>query len=100
MMKIPVGFPDRDHELELARRMLSGDSPERALAAGQAHAVLQAGQLAVAREALQDVAMREELTAYIVDLVRKTRTHEALLVGGGPRATQSLIAAQDRTTCL
>ena len=93
MMKIPVGFPDRDHELELARRMLSGDSPERALAAGRAHAVLQAGQLAVAREALQDVAMRDELTEYIVDLVRKTRTHEALLVGGGPRATQSLIAA-------
>ena len=28
-----------------------------------------------------------------MDLVRRTRTHESLLVGGGPRATQALLAA-------
>jgi MoxR-like ATPase len=30
---------------------------------------------------------------YIVDVVRRTRTHEAVLVGGGPRATQALLLA-------
>jgi MoxR-like ATPase len=93
MMKIPVGFPDRDNELALARRMLSGETPEKALLDGHVQPVLGPGQLTKAREALADVSMRDELAAYIVDLVRKTRTHEALLVGGGPRATQSLIAA-------
>jgi MoxR-like ATPase len=93
MLKVPVGFPDRDGELELARRMLTGESPERSLAAGAVRPVLGPGQLTIAREALADVAMRPELAAYIVDLIRKTRTHEALLVGGGPRATQSLLAA-------
>jgi MoxR-like ATPase len=93
MMKVPVGFPEREDELALARRMMSGDSPERSLSAGAARPVLAPGQLTVAREALQDVSMRDELAGYVVDLVRKTRSHEALLVGGGPRATQSLIAA-------
>ncbi len=93
MLKIPVGFPDRDGELDLSHRMMRGDSPESTLAAGVARPVLAAAQLTLAREALQDVAMREELVSYIVDLVRKTRNHEALLVGGGPRATQALLAA-------
>lgn len=93
MLKVPIGFPDREEELTLARRTLSGDSPEQSLAAGEAKPVLSPGQLAIARDALQDVAMREELVGYIVDLVRRTRSHEALLVGGGPRATQALLAA-------
>jgi len=37
--------------------------------------------------------MRDELAAYIVDLVRRTRSHESVLVGAGPRATQALVAA-------
>jgi MoxR-like ATPase len=31
--------------------------------------------------------------AYLVDLVRATRQHESVLVGAGPRGTQSLIMA-------
>ncbi len=30
---------------------------------------------------------------YILDIVRATRSHEAILVGAGPRATQSLLLA-------
>ena len=37
--------------------------------------------------------MRDELTAYLVDIVRATRQHESILVGAGPRATQSLMLA-------
>jgi MoxR-like ATPase len=93
MLKISMTFPEREGELELARRMLGADSPENALARGEAKAVLDEGELVKAREALEDVAVRDELLGYLVDLVRRTRTHESLLVGGGPRATQSLLAA-------
>ena len=31
--------------------------------------------------------------AYIVDIVRKTRVHQGILVGAGPRATQALLLA-------
>ena len=36
---------------------------------------------------------RDELLAYIVDLMRASRKHESVLVGAGPRATQSLLLA-------
>jgi MoxR-like ATPase len=43
------------------------------------------------RATLEHVLLREELAAYAVDLVRATRTHESVLTGAGPRATQSLL---------
>ena len=49
------------------------------------------GELAELRSALALVTLREELLAYIVDLVRATRSHESVLVGAGPRATQALL---------
>jgi MoxR-like ATPase len=33
------------------------------------------------------------LSAYIVDIVRRTREHPSILVGAGPRATQALVLA-------
>ena len=52
MLKISMGWPEREDELTLLRRMLEGDSPEAALARGAVHPVLGPGQLAVLRDAL------------------------------------------------
>jgi MoxR-like ATPase len=93
LLKIPVAPPDRDHELELARRTLGQDAPETALGRGEVRAVLGPGELSKAREALEDVSMRDEIAGYIVDIARRTRTHESILVGAGPRATQALVVA-------
>jgi MoxR-like ATPase len=93
LLKMPMAAPERVDEMELAKRMLGVDTPETCLERGDVHVVLPAGELAQAREALIDVAMRDELVGYIVDLVRRTRTHESVLVGAGPRATQGLVAA-------
>ena len=43
------------------------------------------------RAMLAAVTVRAELVAYVVDLVRRSREHESVLAGGGPRATQSLL---------
>ena len=91
MLKILMNAPARDEELILARRMLGGDTPEAALASGAVKAVLAPGELETLRGALEQVTLREELTAYVVDLVRATRSHESVLVGAGPRATQALL---------
>src|SRR5437870_3763159 len=72
MLKISMTFPERTGELELAKRMLGVDSPEHALERGEAKPVLNDGELASAREALNDVAVRDELLGYLVDLVRRT----------------------------
>ena len=93
LMKINISWPQREAELELAMRMLHEDAPEQTLLRGDVKPVLDSGQLTIARAALNDVEMRPELAAYIVDLVRRSRTEESLLVGAGPRATQALLAA-------
>ena len=93
MLKIQMTVPDRDGELELARRMLGTDSPEQALAAGTVQAVVSADDLVKLRAAMGTITVREELVAYVVDVIRATRTTESVLVGAGPRATQCLLLA-------
>jgi MoxR-like ATPase len=91
MLKITMNPPAREDELTLARRMVGKDSPEATLASGAVQPVLTAGHLAALREQLQTITVREELLAYLVDVIRATRTHESVLAGAGPRATQSLL---------
>jgi MoxR-like ATPase len=93
MLKVSMPALDREAEVELARRMTAGDSPERRLESGGVDAVLGPGELEQARAGLADVEFRPELLGYVVDLVRSTRETESVLVGAGPRATQSLLAA-------
>ncbi len=91
MVKIKMEPPTRDEELMLAKRMLGRETPEAVLESGAVRAVLGPGELAVLRAALETVTLRDELTAYVVELVRATRTHESVLVGAGPRAMQALL---------
>jgi MoxR-like ATPase len=93
MLKIAMSWPEREHERVLADRMLGADSPESALARGDVAPVLSQADIAGLRDVLRHVAVRSELLDYIVDVVRRTRTHESVLVGAGPRATQALLLA-------
>lgn len=93
LLKINMNPPDREQELALALRMLSDQTPEGVLAGDSVHPVLGDGQLTLAREALLDVSIRSEVVGYIVDLVRNARTHETVMTGAGPRATQGLVVA-------
>jgi len=91
MLKITMTAPEREEELELARRMLGSDSPEATLDRGGVTHVISAAELASLRGVLQSITVRDELLAYIVEIVRKTRASDSILVGAGPRATQSLL---------
>jgi MoxR-like ATPase len=91
MLKIPMQHPGREEELTLARRMLGTDSPEAVLKSGAVQAVISAGTLTALRRRLEEITVKEELTAYLVDIVRQTRKHQGVLVGAGPRATQALL---------
>jgi MoxR-like ATPase len=93
MFKITMPWPERDDELDLARRTLGADSPEAMLARGVVQPVLRMEELAPLRRSLEQITVREELVTYLVDVIRRTRTHESVLVGGGPRATQALLLA-------
>ena len=93
MMKIVMPWPERADEIGLAQRMLAGGAPETVLEGGGVQTVLREEDLPALRRSLDAVVVREELIAYLVDVVRRTREHENVLVGAGPRAMQSLLLA-------
>jgi MoxR-like ATPase len=91
MLKITMNTPERADELTLAQRVMTQEAPETLLAQGAVRPVIRREDLLELRVQLASITLREELLAYLVDIVRATRTHESVLVGAGPRATQSLI---------
>ena len=93
MLKISMGTPDRADEYTLAHRTLGQESPEATLASGAVRAVISGEDLLALRQQLMAITIRDEIIGYLVDIVRATRQHESVLVGAGPRATQSLLHA-------
>ena len=100
MLKISMGAPGRDEEFTLAQRTLGTESPEATLASGAVQAVIRAEDLPAVRAQMNTITVRDELVGYLVDLVRATRAHESVLVGAGPRATQSLLLASRAAAAL
>jgi MoxR-like ATPase len=93
MLKISMSWPEKEDELALARRSLGGEAPELVLLRGEVPVCLTEAELVGLRAALAQVNVSEALMEYAVQVVRRTRTDDAILVGAGPRATQSLLRA-------
>ncbi len=91
MLKITMDPPAKDAELNLAQRMLGKDAPENTLASGAVQQIITPEVLTKLRMVLEGILVKEDLVAYVVDIVRKTRSHQSVLVGAGPRATQALL---------
>lgn len=93
MLKIKIDPPGESDELALAHRFLSDDAPEKALLEGRVQPVLSAQNLEEVRAGLREVTVRDELVSYVVGIVRKTRSHDAILMGASPRGMESLLLA-------
>ena len=93
MMKIIMHVPNEAEELTLARRLLTSEAPENVLNDNQVKAVIQGEDLSTFRNAMQLITVKEELIQYMVNIIRTTRSYESVLVGAGPRATESLLHA-------
>ena len=91
MLKINMGWPGNDEELSLGRRSLGGAAPEAVLQRGEVTACLGEADLGALRGVLETVQVSDQLVDYAVQVVRRTRTDDAILVGAGPRATQGLL---------
>ena len=93
MLKIPMGWPESAQELSLAHRSLNEQAPEAVLQRGEVTPCLTESELGELRAALGQITLSEQLVEYVVQVVRRTRTDDAILVGAGPRATQALLRA-------
>ncbi len=89
MLKLSVGYPDRDEELEIMRRMGTGPMP-------QASPVVTPEEILQARRAAETIYMDSQVERYIVELVFATREptrcglrelDPLIAFGGSPRAS-------------
>ena len=93
MLKINMGWPQDEEEISLGRRSLGREAPEAVLLRGEVKPCLGEADLACLREVLENIQVSDQLVEYAVQVVRKTRTDDAILVGAGPRASQGLLRA-------
>ena len=91
LLKLVLPLPERGQEIEVLTRHASGFNPRDLTAAGL-RAVASANDLAAAREEARTVGASPEVLAYIVDLVRATRTHPSVSLGVSPRGATALLA--------
>ena len=100
MLKITMNCPEPQEEITLAQRILGHESPETTLASGAVKPVITADDLTQLRQTLEAITVRPELVTYLVDIVRRTRSHDSVLVGAGPRATQALLLSSRANAAL
>lgn len=93
LLKITIGWPEREDELNLARRSLGEAAPEAVLDRGEVRACFTKDRISGMRKALEQVRFSSELVDYVVETVRRTRISPDLQSGAGPRATQAVLWA-------
>jgi MoxR-like ATPase len=92
LLKLTVPLPERDAEFQVLARHLGGFDP-RDLAAAGIRPVASAADLVAARAQVATVTVAPEVAAYVVDLVRATRTSPSLRLGVSPRGAIALITS-------
>jgi len=86
LMRIRIGYPDRQAEREILR------NTETALSEG-VRAVISAEELLYLQEQVIRVKVDESLVDYMLAIIEKTRAHESLALGVSPRGAQALFRA-------
>lgn len=90
LLKLSMPLPGRDEEIEVIRRHSMGFDPRDLQAAG-IRPVAGAAELASAQASVNAVGISPEVTAYIVDLVRATRSAPSFQLGVSPRGATALL---------
>jgi MoxR-like ATPase len=86
LLRIGVGYPSREHEIEmLARRIERGDDEI------ELSPIVDGPTLVAMQQALEQVHVADAIEGYIVDLVAATRASKRLAVGASPRGSLALL---------
>jgi MoxR-like ATPase len=94
MMRLTIGYPERDDEIRMASQHLQG------LSGGRIEPVCKAENILAIRAEVSKVIMKEKILEYITDMIRLTREEERYLLGASPRALLALVKAAQATAYL
>ena len=99
LMKIRLRELEEAAELEVIARFVGGFDPW-ALASSGLSPVFDAGSLEGLRQRARSVAVEAHVQAYLVEVVRRTRTHPNVSLGASTRAGVALLrASRSRAAC-
>jgi MoxR-like ATPase len=86
LLRIGVGYPDREGESEVLRRRLERRADDVDLAP-----VLDPAGLVEMQRALESIHVSEAVIGYVVDLVAATRSDGSVQVGASPRGSLAIL---------
>jgi MoxR-like ATPase len=86
MLKVTVGYPNREEEKEILRRR-----HERRVEEVVLKKVTSPGQILEMRKAVESVHMEEDLEGYIAAIVHETRNDRHVAVGASPRGSLAFL---------
>lgn len=87
MMRLSIGYPEREQEIRMAAAALRGETPDTAEVVCSPEEVLSMKEEAAA------VSVSEALLGYMEEIVELTRQEERFVLGASPRALLALMRA-------
>ena len=85
LFRIEVGYPAREAEVNMLKLHSAPLAQLEAITTGE--------EILAIQQSVDSVFLSDELQEYIVDLIRTSRKHQDLLLGGSPRAAIYLMKA-------
>ena len=86
IMRIRIGYPDKNSEVEILRRRLARRTDDFAI-----KTVVNPTNLMEMQESVERVHADDAVLGYITDIVRETRTHGQVEIGASPRGSIALL---------
>lgn len=87
MMRLSIGYPDREQEMRMAELFIQGRTPDKA------EAVCKAEDILAVRKEVQTVMVKDNVLGYMEDIVKATREESRFVLGASPRALLALLRA-------
>ncbi|MBO4309558.1 MAG: MoxR family ATPase [Lachnospiraceae bacterium] len=87
MMKLSVGYPKPESEIEMAKNFLSGDSD------ASVEVVMNADEITALKKEVEKVKVVDDVIAYADDIIAMTRKESSFVMGASPRAMLHLLRA-------
>ncbi|MBN1328879.1 MAG: MoxR family ATPase [Candidatus Heimdallarchaeota archaeon] len=86
IMRMSVGYPDNQEEIEILNRRITRKREEFNL-----KPLSSATEISQMQEAVEEIFVDDRIKDYIVEIVRKTRDNDRIEVGSSPRGSLALL---------
>ena len=84
LVRLSLGYPGLEHEVAMLQRFETQDPLDTL------EAVVSSDEVMTCQQAIRQVRVDEKISRYVVELMRATREHFDVMLGGSPRASMAL----------